>query len=229
MRRSVPMPPTVTNPSAHQQWKRDLVGFLQSLPQAGDPQALLLESWTAEAKATTDGLLMYNRSLGAVVVAIGGAWFALGSGGGGGSASWGGITGTLSAQTDLQTALNGKAALVHTHLLADLLQSGATTGQVVTWSGAAWVPSAAHLTYGSASLSLPSARYEHYETITAVGVAVTSMIDVWLDPGTDQDENVAEMLDIVTLAGTPKANQIDIVATFDTPTSGNIKINWGIM
>jgi hypothetical protein len=28
--------------------------------------------------------------------------------GGGGSASWGGITGTLSAQTDLQTALNGK-------------------------------------------------------------------------------------------------------------------------
>jgi hypothetical protein len=28
--------------------------------------------------------------------------------GGGGSATWGGITGTLSAQTDLQTALNGK-------------------------------------------------------------------------------------------------------------------------
>lgn len=28
--------------------------------------------------------------------------------GGGGSASWGGITGTLSAQTDLQTALNAK-------------------------------------------------------------------------------------------------------------------------
>jgi len=30
------------------------------------------------------------------------------SGGGGGGASWGSITGTLSAQTDLQTALNGK-------------------------------------------------------------------------------------------------------------------------
>lgn len=30
--------------------------------------------------------------------------------GGGGSAAWGGITGTLSAQTDLQTALNSKAA-----------------------------------------------------------------------------------------------------------------------
>lgn len=29
-------------------------------------------------------------------------------GSGGGGATWGGITGTLSAQTDLQTALNGK-------------------------------------------------------------------------------------------------------------------------
>jgi hypothetical protein len=33
---------------------------------------------------------------------------------------WGGITGTLSTQTDLQTALNGKAAAVHTHAQADV-------------------------------------------------------------------------------------------------------------
>jgi hypothetical protein len=36
------------------------------------------------------------------------------------SAVWGAITGTLSNQTDLQTALNGKAALVHTHVIADV-------------------------------------------------------------------------------------------------------------
>jgi hypothetical protein len=35
------------------------------------------------------------------------------------TAAWGAITGTLSAQTDLQTALNGKAPLVHTHVIAD--------------------------------------------------------------------------------------------------------------
>ncbi len=35
--------------------------------------------------------------------------------GGGGGATWGGITGTLSSQTDLQTELNGKAATSHTH------------------------------------------------------------------------------------------------------------------
>ncbi len=37
-----------------------------------------------------------------------------------GSATWGNIIGTLSNQTDLQTALDGKAALVHTHVEADI-------------------------------------------------------------------------------------------------------------
>jgi len=53
---------------------------------------------------------------------------------------WGTITGTLAAQTDLQTALNGKAPVAHTHPLANLQQSGATTGQVPTWNGSAWAP-----------------------------------------------------------------------------------------
>lgn len=43
---------------------------------------------------------------------------AAGGGGGGGSVAWGDITGTLAAQGDLQTALNGKAATVHTHTSA---------------------------------------------------------------------------------------------------------------
>lgn len=37
-------------------------------------------------------------------------------------------------------ALAGKAATAHTHALANLLQSGATVGQVARWTGAAWVP-----------------------------------------------------------------------------------------
>lgn len=37
-----------------------------------------------------------------------------------GGANWGGITGTLSAQTDLQTALNGKANTTHTHSIANV-------------------------------------------------------------------------------------------------------------
>lgn len=40
--------------------------------------------------------------------------------GGGGGGTWGSITGSLSAQTDLNTALNGKAATSHTHTAANV-------------------------------------------------------------------------------------------------------------
>lgn len=61
-----------------------------------------------------------------------------GGGGGGGGSTWGSITGTLSSQTDLQSALNGKAATVHTHTASQItdlsnnlrifIQSTAPTG-----------------------------------------------------------------------------------------------------
>jgi len=40
----------------------------------------------------------------------------------------------------LQAAIDSKAATSHTHDLSALTQSSATTGQVATWDGAAWVP-----------------------------------------------------------------------------------------
>jgi hypothetical protein len=49
-------------------------------------------------------------------------------------------THTVADTTGLQTALDGKAASSHTHTLSALTQSGATTGQVATWNGTAWVP-----------------------------------------------------------------------------------------
>lgn len=48
-------------------------------------------------------------------------------GGGGGAATWGSITGTLSAQTDLQTALNGKSDVGHTHTNINSLVGFATS------------------------------------------------------------------------------------------------------
>lgn len=55
------------------------------------------------------------------------------------AAAWGAITGTLSNQTDLQAALDGKAAASHNHPLSDLSQSGAVVGQVIKWNGSAWM------------------------------------------------------------------------------------------
>lgn len=55
----------------------------------------------------------------------------------GGSAVWGGITGTLSSQTDLQTALNGKAASSHSHSISDVtgLQTQIDSKQATLVSG----------------------------------------------------------------------------------------------
>lgn len=57
------------------------------------------------------GELLFRKQLDAALDYV----ESLGGGGGGGPASWGGITGTLSSQTDLQTALDAKAASSHTH------------------------------------------------------------------------------------------------------------------
>lgn len=55
--------------------------------------------------------------------------------GGGGGGVWGAITGTLSSQTDLQTALNGKAASTHTHTLAAITDAGTAAGKAAPASG----------------------------------------------------------------------------------------------
>lgn len=60
-----------------------------------------------------------------------------GGGGGSGEAAWGDITGTLSSQTDLQSALNGKAASSHTHAIENVtgLQAALDAKQTALVSG----------------------------------------------------------------------------------------------
>ena len=48
-----------------------------------------------------------------------GAWVTISA-----SATWGAITGTLSSQSDLQSALNAKAATSHTHSISDMTATG---------------------------------------------------------------------------------------------------------
>jgi hypothetical protein len=79
---------------------------------------------------------------------------------------------------------------------------------------------------GGATITLSAAAFEHQQTITATGVTGSNRINVWLDPATDDDENVPEMLDLVTLAAAPGTDQITVTATFATPTSGPVKIQW---
>ena len=64
---------------------------------------------------TDDGVfVLADATAGAAV------WTEIGSGGGGGAASWGSITGTLSNQTDLQTALDAKLDLAGGNMTGNL-------------------------------------------------------------------------------------------------------------
>ncbi len=62
--------------------------------------------------APREGWRMWVADENSFLIYDGAAWIASGGGGG---ASWGAITGPLTAQTDLQSALNAKAAASHTH------------------------------------------------------------------------------------------------------------------
>ncbi len=76
-----------------------------------------LEPQAADPASPTDGQLWYNSTTATFRKRQNGATSDFS---GGGSSNWGAITGTLSTQTDLQSALNGKAAASHGHVLADV-------------------------------------------------------------------------------------------------------------
>lgn len=87
-------------------------------------------------------------------------------GGGGGGGTWGSITGTLSAQTDLQSALDAKAAASHNHdgvyvkpadITGKLDKAGGTMTGAISFAGAQTWPTFNQNTTGSAA-KLTTAR-----------------------------------------------------------------------
>lgn len=152
-------------------------------------------------------------------------------GGGGGGASWGGITGTLSSQTDLQTALNAK---VNTSTLSEsiddrvaaLLVAGANITLTYNDAGNSLTIAAASGLSGQATVTVPNKRLEHIETVTATGVTGTSRVFLSIAPHDDADENDAEMLDVAAMSAAPGTGQITVEMAFAVPVAGPIKINW---
>lgn len=104
----------MTTPAKEIQLRGDSVLQLPFIPPRSLYGAKLGDLNDVDVSADTDGNVLTVQPDGT---------FALetpSGGGGGGSAVWGGITGTLSSQTDLQTALSGKAAASHTHATSDV-------------------------------------------------------------------------------------------------------------
>lgn len=77
--------------------------------------ALRLEPQASDPASPADGQVWYNSTSGKFRAREAGASKDVIGGSGGGGAAWGAITGTLSAQTDLQSALDGKSAVGHGH------------------------------------------------------------------------------------------------------------------
>jgi hypothetical protein len=81
---------------------------------------------------------------------------------------------------------------------------------------------------GLATITITTQRgaYEHTETVAATGVTALSKVIIGLSPATDDDENCAELLDLVSCVADPATDTLAITATFSQPTSGAIKFNW---
>ena len=122
--------------------------------------------------------------------------------------------------------------------LADSGGAGVTDGDkgdvVVASSGTVWtVPDLAAkqptILKGTATLTVANNQFSDTETITAVGVTPSSMVQVWLAPTTSADENEPEMLDLMTIGAVPLTGEIEITLSFSAPTAGPVKLNWSAM
>jgi len=80
-----------------------------------------ITDWAATV-ATLQPLLVSGANIKTIngVNLLGSGNIVVEGGGGGGTPTWGGIGGTLADQTDLQTALDGKAPTSHTHAIGDV-------------------------------------------------------------------------------------------------------------
>jgi len=81
---------------------------------------------------------------------------------------------------------------------------------------------------GTAVLSVPGpkGRLEWVQTFAAVGVLPTSRIVLSLAGEADSAENDPELLDVLSLWGTPATGEITIGATFGAQVSGPVTVNW---
>jgi hypothetical protein len=157
-------------------------------------------------------------------------------GGGGGSVDWGQIGGTLSAQTDLDTALSGKAATSHTHAWADI-----TSGVPTTFTPSAHTHAAADVTSGTFdSARIPTLALNKLSNISGsrlvgnagIGSAAPGQISVAAPLALNSSTNTLEITGVavdtvqmiagtgLTGGGTISANRTFAVDFATTSTAG---------
>jgi hypothetical protein len=82
---------------------------------------------------------------------------------------------------------------------------------------------------GTITVTVPntnSGRFEHEETVAAVGVTASSKILLTVAPHLDTDENAEDALEILSMGATPGLNTLLVKMSFAFLTSGAIKLNF---
>ena len=133
---------------------------------------------------------------------------------------------TLEAQINAARTAAGAALTV---------PGGGTLGQVLTKgaSGYSWQDAAgsAAVTAGAlvATVPGPAGRFEHDETLAAVGVTAGMKVLLSLAPHADTDENNEHALDLMGMAGEAGTDTLTVRLAFGSLTSGPIRINYMAM
>lgn len=111
----------------------------------GERRVLQLTDWIGGSGTKPDGVGYFLGSNGLDILISNGIDIRGGIGGQGPQGQIGNNGEVSVAQlndviADLSSAIAGKAEIAHTHPLSDLVESGATSGQVPTWNGSEWIP-----------------------------------------------------------------------------------------
>lgn len=151
-------------------------------------------------------------------------------------------THVISDVTGLQSALDGKLGVGSEAATVNTINGriSAGTNVTITGSGTAASPYVINASVGGggggttvangvATVTITGqtqGQFEWSETVAAVGATATSRVWLGLAATTDDDENTAELLDVVSMSATPGTGTLTITMTFSQLTRGPIKLNW---
>jgi hypothetical protein len=136
---------------------------------------------------------------------------------------------TTQAERTLEAQINAAKTAATAALT---VPGGGTVGQVLTKgaSGYSWQDAAgsAAVTAGALVVTVPgpAGRFEHDETLAAVGVTAGMKVLLALAPHSDDDENNEQALDLRGMAGESGTDTITVRLAFGALTSGPIRINY---
>lgn len=134
------------------------------------------------------------------------------TGGGGGAATWGSITGTLSAQTDLQTELNAKA---NTSVLANYLLKSSNLSDV------------ANVATARNNLGLGSIALQNSNSVTITGGNITGLTSLTVTNPSASQISVGNSADItLRTSGTGTLQLVNQVGTVYSRMVSGSRFDW---